>query len=122
MNISSGRQINSTQGSAAGLKSKDKSGALNSSAKAADIWAENIHLASEHEDPEDAIILQRHNKMLGEHDKYIEYIRHVENAKQQMFRNHYEEMQALAAAGQKQSNHRYIELTYIVNENEEELE
>ena len=59
--------------------------------------------------------------MLGDHDKFIEYIRHIENAKHQMFHNQIEEMKQLAAAGQK-SNQRFIDLTYIVNENEEEQE
>ena len=58
-------------------------------------------------------------KFVHGHDKFIEYIRHIENAKHQMFHNQIEEMKQLAAAGQK-SNQRFIDLTYIVNENEEE--
>ena len=85
------------------------------------MWADNIHLTQEHLDPEDALTLQRHQKLLGDHDKFIEYIRHIENAKHQMFHNQIEEMKQLAAAGQK-SNQRFIDLTYIVNENEEEQE
>ena len=59
--------------------------------------------------------------MLGNNDKFVEYIRHIENAKHQVLHNQIEEMRQLAAAGQK-SNSRYVDLTFIVNENEEELE
>ena len=110
--------MNSSRGSVNPTKSKAGITTLD---KNADVWAENIHLTHDHLDPEDAITLQRHNKLLCDHDKYVEYITHVENAKHNMYRRHFEEMQALVAGGQK-SNHRYIELTYIVNENEEEVE
>ena len=115
LNQSSARQVNSSRGSAQG-KSKKTLEPQN-----IDAWADNIHLTTDHLDPDEPAILARNNKMLGEHDKYVEYINHVENAKHNMYARHFEEMQALIAGGQK-SNHRYIELTYIVNENEEEVE
>ena len=59
--------------------------------------------------------------MLSHHDKFVEYIHHIENAKHQVLHNQIEEMKQLAAAGQK-SNQRYHDLTYIVNESEEEIE
>ena len=65
--------------------------------------------------------LAKHNKMLSHHDKFVEYIHHIENAKHQVLHNQIEEMKQLAAAGQK-SNQRYHDLTYIVNESEEEIE
>ena len=88
--------MNSTNASVAASKLKGNSG-LN--AKNADMWADNIHLTQDHMDPEDALTLAKHQKMLGDHDKFIEYIRHVENAKHQMFHNNLEEMKQLAAAG-----------------------
>ena len=47
--------------------------------KAGDLWDENIHFTQEHEDPEDAQRLFENAKHVNDHDKFIEYIRHVES-------------------------------------------
>ena len=117
--MSSSRALNSTTGSVNQSKARQSNNGLNS--KQADLWDDNIHLTNDHLDPEEPLILARHNKMLSHHDKFVEYIHHIENAKHQVLHNQIEEMRQLAAAGQK-SNQRYHDLTYIVNENEEEIE
>lgn len=112
-----------------------------------------MHFAKEHEDPDDALKLLNNMKLVNEHDKFVEYIRHVESklnwitrfganylsspwicdsyywpnfgsfldSKRLKYRSQIEEMHALANAGQ-QTNSRYVDLTYIVAENEEEEE
>ena len=44
-----------------------------------DMWQENMHFAKEHEDPDDALKLVNNMKLVNEHDKFVEYIRHVES-------------------------------------------
>ena len=41
-------------------------------------WAANIHLNKE-QDPAIISKLQAHNQLLAEHDKFIDYIKHVES-------------------------------------------
>ena len=96
LNQSSARQVNSSRGSAQG-KSKKSLGTLD--AKNVDAWADNIHLTTDHLDPDEPAILARNNKMLSEQDRYVEYINHVENAKQNMYARHCDEMHALIAGG-----------------------
>ena len=38
-----------------------------------------MHFAKEHEDPDDALKLVNNMKLVNEHDKFVEYIRHVES-------------------------------------------
>lgn len=78
-----------------------------------------MHFAKEFDDPDDPVRIAENMKLVKDQDKYVEYIRHVENAKRLKLRSEIEEMNALAAAGQ-QTNSRYIDLTYIDAENEEE--
>ena len=77
--MSSSRALNSTTGSVNQSKARQSNNGLNS--KQADLWADNIHLTNDHLDPEEPLILARHNKMLSHHDKFVEYIHHIENAK-----------------------------------------
>ena len=44
-----------------------------------DIWADNIHLRAKHEDPSIKERLIHHQQLLNESDKYVDYIKHVEN-------------------------------------------
>ena len=88
--MSSSRALNSTTGSV--NQSKVRSSGAGLKSKTADMWADNIHLTNDHLDPEEPLILERHNKMLGNHDKFVEYIRHIENAKHQVLHNQIEEM------------------------------
>lgn len=106
-----------------------------------------MHFAKEFDDPDDPVRIAENMKLVKDQDKYVEYIRHVESkydsllpyltaisaglinasscfyfcsdAKRLKLRSEIEEMNALAAAGQ-QTNSRYIDLTYIDAENEEE--
>ena len=59
----------------------NKSRASTSTKKGAanDMWQENIHFAVEHEDPQDALRISANKKLVNDHDKYVEYIRHVES-------------------------------------------
>ena len=86
--MSSSRALNSTTGSV--NQSKVRNSGLKT--KTADLWADNIHLTNDHLDPDEPLILERHNKMLSNHDKFVEYIRHIENAKHQVLHNQIEEM------------------------------
>jgi len=47
--------------------------------KVHDTWQENIHFTHFHEDPEDAQRLITNQKLVNDHDKFVEYIRHVES-------------------------------------------
>lgn len=114
--------------------------------KEMDAWQENLHFAEDFEDPEDPIRLQRNMRLVKDQDKFVEYVCHVESkcsliarsisagsrlysmtmsacpdAKRLKLKSEIEEMHALANAGQ-QTNTRYVDLTYIVAENEEEEE
>ena len=86
MNSNSGRQLNNSTNPSVNA-SRGAKGNTGLNAKNADMWADNIHLTQDHMDPEDALTLSKHQKSLGEHDKFIEYIRHVENAKHHMYHN-----------------------------------
>ena len=50
-----------------------------------DLWQENIHFAPHHDIPqEDAERLAANAKLLNDHDKFVEYIRHVESKSQSL--------------------------------------
>ena len=44
-----------------------------------DLWEENIHFAKAHDEPGTAERLQSNMRLVGNHDKFVEYIRHVES-------------------------------------------
>ena len=44
-----------------------------------DPWQENIHFTQVHEEPDTAIKLHNNQKLVGEHDQFVEYIHHVES-------------------------------------------
>lgn len=59
----------------------NKSRTSNTTKKGAtnDLWQDNIHFARVHEDPEDSVRLAANLKHVNDHDKFVEYIRHVES-------------------------------------------
>jgi len=57
----------------------NKSRAGDKKGQPTDLWQENIHFAKEHDDPEDAVRLVNNLKLVNDHDKFVEYIRHVES-------------------------------------------
>ena len=44
-----------------------------------DPWLDNIHFTQVHDEPETAIRLYENQRLVGEHDQFIEYIHHVES-------------------------------------------
>ena len=44
-----------------------------------DYWQENIHFAEFHADADTAQKLANSQKLVSEHDEFVEYIRHVES-------------------------------------------
>ena len=56
-------------------------GQTTQSSKKNDIWADNIHLRQKHEDPSIKDRLTHHQQLLNDSDKYVDYIKHVENQK-----------------------------------------
>ena len=44
-----------------------------------DPWAHNVHMTKEHEDPNMGQRLAENQKLVASHDKFVEYIRHVES-------------------------------------------
>jgi len=58
---------------------KQTRGSGNQHNKNNDIWTDNIHLRQKHEDPSVKARLENHNKLLSPSDKYVDYIKHVEN-------------------------------------------
>ena len=44
-----------------------------------DPWAHNVHMTREHEDPTMGPRLAENQKLVAGHDKFVEYIRHVES-------------------------------------------
>ena len=68
-------------------------------AKKEDIWATNIHLIKTHDDAAITIRLQDHHKFLSENDKFVDFIKHVENQKQQTFKDNLTELKVLGSSG-----------------------
>ena len=44
-----------------------------------DPWLDNIHFTQVHDEPETAMKLYENQRLVGEHDQFIEYIHHVES-------------------------------------------
>ena len=44
-----------------------------------ELWEDNLHFQRVHEDPEISVRLENNMKHVHGHDKFIEYIRHVES-------------------------------------------
>lgn len=44
-----------------------------------DPWQENIHMAAMTSETSDTMKLAMHNRLVGPHDKFVEYIRHIES-------------------------------------------
>ena len=59
--------------------SKSRASTSTKKGQSNDLWQENIHFSNDHEDPQDAVRLAANTKLVNDHDKYIEYIRHVES-------------------------------------------
>ena len=59
----------------------NKSRASNSTKKGlgVDMWQENMHFTNVYDDPEDPVRLAANMKHVNDHDKFVEYIRHVES-------------------------------------------
>ena len=100
-----------------------------------DPWQENMHMSNATSETTDGLKLAMHGRLVGPHDKFVEYIRHIESklhdiysisfifldAKRLKVKSQIEEMMALDNAGMR-TNQRFIELSYMVNEYEEEEE
>ena len=106
-------------------------------------WKDNIHLTEHHDDPLDKHRLIEHSKLLNEHDKFIDFINHVESkfhfsqsrvcslqlvflclhidSKQQRRERQLNEIISIGAtSGKPQSS--YLDLNFAASEWEEELE
>ncbi len=55
---------------------------VNAQNKKNELWVNNVHLKTKHEDPTVKERLAYHNELINaDSDKYCEYLRHVENQK-----------------------------------------
>ena len=59
--------------------SKSRTSNLTKKGATNDLWQDNIHFARVHEDPDEAMRLAANSKLVNDHDKFVEYIRHVES-------------------------------------------
>ena len=56
-------------------------------------------MRTNHEDPSVTRRLQHHQKLLSESDKFINYVYHVDNAKNQKYESNLKEIRLLEASG-----------------------
>ena len=86
-----------------------------------DPWQENIHTARFHEDPDIPGRLNEHNRLLDEADKFVEYVRHVDNQRHHAYQRNQAELTLMNASGVTESS-TYKDIQFGIGEYEEELE